>query len=103
MFCRLSLATLVLLTVSITSNNIHAAILGLSNETFDSAATATAHGWTGLNNAVPNNNFGFSATNNTGGTPGGEAGGPMARNGVVAYYADTTLLGTLVKPDAIEA
>jgi hypothetical protein len=79
--------------------------LGLQNEPFDSQFQAeSVNGWTGLNNAVPNNSYGFSATNFTGGaSSAGEAGGFMARNGVTSYYADTNLMGTLVRSDAIEA
>ena len=71
----------------------------METQTFDSAASAAAAGWTGLGNVVsdPNAyyNFGFSNTDNTGGaSPAGEAGGIFGRSKAYAYYADTTLGGS---------
>ena len=53
--------------------------------------TAPAN-WIGVNNTSSGNNFGWSNTNNAGGTAG-EAGGLFDRNGLFAYYADTSLGG----------
>jgi hypothetical protein len=63
-------------------------IAGLKMETFDTAASAAANGWTGQNNP----SFGFSNTDFTQGTsPAGEAGGLFFRTNVLAFYADTTV------------
>jgi hypothetical protein len=50
-------------------------------------------------------NFGYSATNNAGGAalPAGEAGGTFPRTQTVAYYADTTLGGTLSSSSVLQA
>jgi hypothetical protein len=54
-------------------------------ETFDTAASATADGWTADAGATtPPNNFGFSPTNNAGGTAG-EAGGHQERTPLGHY------------------
>jgi len=61
-------------------------------QNFDSAASASASGWTGLNNTSDGNSFGFGNTNNTAGTsPAGEAGGTFARSTPPSYYADLTV------------
>ncbi len=65
-----------------------------ANETqvFDDAGSAAAAGWTEHNSRDGGNDFGFSATDNTGGVSGaGEAGGFMIRSGVQTYYADTSI------------
>jgi hypothetical protein len=73
-------------------------------QTFDTAAAATAAGWTGFRNTINNNNYGFSNTNNTGGlSPAGEAGGIMARSAAISYYADTTLGTTFTRGTAFSA
>jgi hypothetical protein len=77
--------------------------INTSTETFDTAASAAANGWSANNNTISGNNFGFSATNNTGGTPAGEAGGVFARSGVVGYYADTNLGGSFGRGNAFSA
>ena len=60
-------------------------------ETFDTLATAQAHGWAGFGTNVNGNNFGFQTSNLTTLTPGGEMGGTFARSTTISYYADTTL------------
>lgn len=70
-------------------------------ERFDAAG-----GWTGLRNinASTGNNFGFRASNVTGGASGaGEAGGTFARTTDVANYADTNLGGVLALGDRTAA
>jgi hypothetical protein len=72
-----------------------AAFAQSETQTFDTAASATAAGWTELNSRTAPQNFGFSATANAGG-PAGEAGGtffrqPTATAGAGAYYADTAI------------
>jgi hypothetical protein len=72
--------------------NIDLAAGSTVTETFDSAASLTNHGWTGVGNSAGGNNFGFSNTDHTGGSSGaGEAGGTLARSTNVSFYADTTL------------
>ena len=74
-------------------------LIGVANswgetQSFDDAASAAAAGWTGVQNqnGTIGTNYGFSNTNNTGGTAG-EAGGvlPERIHGVISYYADTDL------------
>jgi hypothetical protein len=73
-------------------------------QTFDSAASATAQGWTVLRNTTDGNNFGFRSTNLTAGPSGpGEAGGTVARTPGLSYYADATLAGPLTLADPIRA
>jgi uncharacterized repeat protein (TIGR02543 family) len=59
-------------------------------ETFDTAATTAAHGWTGNGNTSGGNNFGWSNTGNVLGTAG-EAGGTFARSASYRTFADTTI------------
>jgi hypothetical protein len=72
-------------------------------QTFNSGSAAIAAGWTGTNTTINGHNFGFSPTNNTGGTSGGEFGGKMARAGEFAYYADRTIGGTYDRSASLSA
>lgn len=63
-------------------------------QTFDSSASATTAGWSGHDNSLNGNSFGFQSTNFTGLSPAGEAGGTIARTSNLAYYADLTLGAT---------
>jgi len=58
-------------------------------QTFDTAASAAAGGWTLQNGTTGGNNFGFSNTSNAGGAAG-EAGGTFQRPGNIGYYSDLT-------------
>jgi hypothetical protein len=75
-----------------------------TTETFDTAASATSHGWVEYKSRANGNNFGFSNTSNAGGTAG-EGGGTFKRvsSANAGYYADTALGGTLGLNDAIFA
>jgi hypothetical protein len=77
---------------------------GLETESFENEAQAIANGWTGSQNTINGNNFGYSSgTNFTGSTSGSsEAGGTMTLVNVLAYYADVTLGGSLTLDDRIE-
>ncbi len=75
-----------------------------STEHFTDEPSATANGWTGFGNTANGQNFGFRATDLTGGaSPAGEAGGTFVRDPNVAFYGDTTLGGTLTLNDAMHA
>jgi hypothetical protein len=83
----------------------HASAQSFETQPFDSAASATAAGWTGEDNNDPDlgTEFGFSPTNNAGGSPG-EAGGLFPRiQTPVAFYGDTNLGGTLTLDDPLIA
>jgi len=68
---------------------------GEVTETFDTAASTAANGWTGHNNTVNGQNFGWNSTSAVlGSGTGGAAGGIFARQILYSYYADTTLGGT---------
>jgi hypothetical protein len=58
-------------------------------ETFDSAESTAANGWTASGNEANGNNFGWSNSNEAGGTAG-EAGGFFARSTAYGSYADTS-------------
>jgi MYXO-CTERM domain-containing protein len=57
-------------------------------------------GWSSSGNSINGNSFGFSNTNLVTGSAG-EAGGTFARSQSIAYYADTTLGGTLYRADSL--
>jgi autotransporter-associated beta strand protein len=69
-------------------------------ETFDSAASTAANGWTGSGNTANNNSYGWSDTQNVPGDAQGEAGGVFARTSAFAYFADTNG-GTLTRTDTL--
>ena len=72
-------------------------------QVFDSAAAAATSGWQASAATDNGNNYGFSNTNNTGGSsPAGEAGGTIARTTNLSYYADTSV-GALSLNTAISA
>ena len=84
----------------------------LETQHFITEVHAIASGWTELGSrdaGSSGNNYGYSATNNTGGdSQGGEAGGVFARhdtNGSLkfSYYADTTLEGPFDVYDSVSA
>jgi hypothetical protein len=95
---RLGLALLTTMMLGLASL-AHAATVTMT-ETFDSAASTTANGWVGLNNAAAGNNFGFSNTGNVSGTPG-EVGGIFAGSSTFRYFADTTLNGSLSRTETL--
>jgi len=73
-------------------------------ETFDTAESTAANGWTGSGNTngglpVDGNNFGWFEVDNVLGTPG-EAGGIFARSATWRYFADTNG-GTLSRTDTL--
>ena len=76
-------------------------------QTFDSEISAEAAGWTGNMNRDDGlgTDFGFSATDNAGGSSGaGEAGGLFPRlQTPVAFYGDTDLGGELTLDDVLAA
>ncbi len=81
---------------------------GLETQSFDSEISAEAAGWTGNGLNRDNNlgtDFGFSATDNAGGSSGiGEAGGFFPRlQTPVAFYGDTDLGGDLSLDDVLAA
>jgi hypothetical protein len=54
--------------------------------------------------AGPERSYGFSATNNTGGTsPAGEAGGTFQRDNIRSHYADVTLGGLITQATSFSA
>lgn len=59
-------------------------------QTTAAASDAAAGGWRRVNLPTPGNDFGFSNTNNAGGTAG-EAGGPTRVTSQVSYYADESV------------
>jgi uncharacterized repeat protein (TIGR02543 family) len=70
-------------------------------ETFDTATTTAANGWTGSGNTSNNNNFGWNSTDVVLGTgTGGAAGGIFARTGSFSHFADTSI-APLSRTDAI--
>ena len=75
-------------------------------QTFDSAAAAAAAGWTGVRN-TPGDGFGVDLAHretSLAGGSAGEAGGVMpTRTAQIAYYADTTLGGSLSEGDLLMA
>jgi len=72
-------------------------------QTFNSGSSAIQAGWTGSNTTVNGNNFGYSPTNNTGASPGGEIGGKLARAGDPAYFADRTIGGPYNRSASLSA
>jgi hypothetical protein len=88
---------------SVTSLVATLAVTTLATEDFDDLASAVSHGWADSGNMTDGNSFGFSDSNVTGGTPGGEAGGTFARSMGVRYYGDTTLGGTFTLNDVLHA
>ena len=86
----------------------------LDTESFDQATDAVANGWTEFGNRVDRNDYGFSATNQTGpvGESGFEAGGTFVRGSTVLgetsaipinYYADTSFGDAFTLDDALHA
>ena len=79
---------------------------GVETQSFDSEISAEAAGWTGngINRDVAlGTDFGFSATDNAGGSSG-EAGGFFPRlQTPVAFYGDTDLGGELTLDDVLAA
>ena len=66
-------------------------VTAAESQSFDSAASAAAGGWTGAGNDTWGP-YGFSDSNNTGGASGsGEAGGTFERTPTRSYYADTDI------------
>ena len=93
----------------LTYGNADAPVLppeNLEGQTFDSAASAAAAGWTGhLNTLADGNGVDLAWRNSSlaGGTAG-EAGGALPTRTVqIAYYADTTLGGSLTEGDVLMA
>lgn len=77
-------------------------VTAVESQSFDSAASAAAGGWTGSGNTTWGP-YGYSDTNNTGGSSGaGEAGGTFERTNVAAYYGDTDI-GTVNGADGFSA
>lgn len=73
-------------------------------ENFDSLASVTANGWTGVGNTSNGNNFGFSNTNNVLGAGfSGEGGGTFVRSLPIVYFADTNLGGSLSRSGSLTA
>jgi hypothetical protein len=68
-------------------------------QTFDTAASAAAAGWAA--GGAPS--YGFQASNNTGQTPAGEAGGIFPRSDTRSSYGDTTLGGLVTQAMPITA
>jgi hypothetical protein len=65
---------------------------GEVTETFDTAATTAANGWTGSGNTANGNNFGWNSTDTVlGAGTGGAAGGIFARTVSFSHFADTTI------------
>ncbi|MEZ6193612.1 MAG: PEP-CTERM sorting domain-containing protein [Phycisphaerales bacterium] len=67
---------------------------GTETQSFDSAVSAAAAGWTEWQSRDGANDFGYSSTNFAGGTGSGEAGGLFDRSAPRGWYADNTI-GTL--------
>ena len=90
------------------------AVEGPSNraqtEEFGSLLNTFFNSWTGYGNEQHRDNYGYSLTNFTQGTPGGEAGGTFARASSAlgetveydSYYADTDV-GRLTLKDPLQA
>jgi hypothetical protein len=80
-------------------------------QSFTSTAEATNAGWIEFRSRDNRDDFGFSSTNNNGGTSGFEAGGTFARASTglgesydpVSYYADTRLGGELSLDNPLQA
>jgi len=74
------------------------------DQNFNSSASATAAGWTGLKNTTGGNNFTWKSSNIAGGAAG-EAGGTFKRvsSANAGWYADTTLGGILTLTNPISA
>lgn len=90
---RISLAVFVPALGLLAAGPVSAGPLLLRTETFDADP-----GWSGRDNVNGSlgNNFGFRASDETGGSSGaGEAGGTLARTLNVSYYADTALGGAI--------
>jgi len=61
-------------------------------ETFDTEASTTANGWTGIGNRISPNNYGWANTDLVLGTgTSGALGGIIARSAAYSYYADTNI------------
>jgi uncharacterized repeat protein (TIGR02543 family) len=70
-------------------------------ETFDTADTAAANGWTGSGNTANGNSFGWNSTDVVlGSGTGGAAGGIFTRTVSFSHLADTTI-GTLGRTDTM--
>ena len=84
-------------TVTVTNlNDAPSLIYGLQankTESFDTDVSTAAHGWTGYNNDIFPNVFGWSDTSYAGGNAG-EAGGVFNRTSGAGWYADIDLNGS---------
>ncbi|MEM9898144.1 MAG: LamG-like jellyroll fold domain-containing protein, partial [Pseudomonadota bacterium] len=76
---------------------------GTETQSFDTAQGAALAGWTGTDNrsTTLGADFGYSATNNSGGAASGEAGGTFSRTLNSSLYTDRTLGGILSTQDAL--
>jgi hypothetical protein len=82
-------------------DNLTYTVPSAAAETFDSVESAEANGWTELLSRDDGQDFGFSPTDNAGGTAG-EAGGTFKRNATRHMYVDV-FPGTLTLDDSISA
>jgi hypothetical protein len=73
-----------------------------ASEDFSSEAQAAIDGWVGYMNTSNGENYGWSGTQNSGGSSAGEAGGNFVRYTNLSYYADITV-GPLTLNDYISA
>ncbi|MEX0643620.1 MAG: CotH kinase family protein [Pirellulales bacterium] len=80
-------------------------VTGSESQPFTNAGSAGAAGFVGYRNAdaTLRTSFGFAASASAGGTSGEAGGSVPGRTAEVAYYADTTLGGSLTQQHALSA